>query len=117
VVHYFTELYRTLLTFVANRSNVAGFCGVLEESEIKQLEQNDITERSGWLAGCTDSHIRCTRRKNSRMQHAFALRCCCGIYLLNDSFDYTDRHASSTACVQSMRLEISKPREMFGTTI
>jgi hypothetical protein len=45
------ETVRNLLTFVANRSNVAGFCGVLEESEIEQLEQNDITERNGWLAG------------------------------------------------------------------
>ena len=42
----YTELCRTLLTFVANRSNVAGFCGVLEESEIQELEYNDNTERS-----------------------------------------------------------------------
>jgi hypothetical protein len=43
------DLYRSLLTFVANRSNVAGFCGILQEREIQQLEHNDITERSVWL--------------------------------------------------------------------
>jgi hypothetical protein len=70
------------------------------------------------VSGCTDSHIRRTRRKNSRMQHAFALRCYCGIYLLNDSFGLHGSAASSAACVRGVHASRdSKPREMFGTAI
>lgn len=104
-VQNFTELYRTLLTFVASRSNVARFCSVLKESEIQQLEHT--TDISVWRIKTVQTltfivHVVRTPVCNTHLL--------CGVIsgtsILNDSFNYNKPASFFNGVQRSLRLKI-----------